>query len=382
MSDITLNPGAGGQRLDTDLCGSKHRQRVNLDLKGGQISDLNGRLRVSGSHVIFHSKLSMSNKAPDLWDEALISGSGITSSTPTADKHYSDITSTANTAGHFVRQTYRRMRYTPGKLQRVGMSGVILLSGGDVACGIGPFDTDNGAFFKHDAGVLSVVTRTSDSGSPVDTVYPQTSWNIDHMDGDADDNNPSGVDLDSSKVRAFAFDFDDKTIRFGVLSGGEVCYVHQVDNANIEAIPWASSTSLPLRYEMIATSSSPASVMRVMGSSVTLEGGRETLGRTKSIHTVNHVDADASGTAYAVLGLRLNSSFPHGDLDLDEITLLSETNDDFLWQLIVGGTVAGTFTYSNVPSSAFQYAQGATANTITGASLSSLGLRHRTCQLM
>lgn len=186
------------------------------------------------------------------------------------------------------------------------------------------------------------------------------------MNGAADDNNPSGINFDSSKVQTFVFDFDDQTIRFGVLIGGSICYVHEIDSSNSSTIPWASSASHPLRYEMISTVSSPASVMRVMSSSVTLEGEHDVLGRTKTIYTANHVDASTAGTTYAMLGLRLNSLFPRGDLNLDDFTILAETADDFLWELIVGGNVAGTFTYSDVPASAFQYAQGATANTITG----------------
>lgn len=337
-----------------------------------------GRMRVSNPITLFDSKLLAADDAPLFWDEALESGAGITASTPTAAKPYIDFSSTNATAGKFTRQTFQRFNYQPGKSSFVIMTGVLDLSGGGtgVERRIGYFDDDNGIFFEDDAGTIGVTVRTNDSGTPSDTTIAQASWNIDKMDGTG----PSGVTVDWAKAQIFYFDFQWLSvgrIRFGVEVGGRLCNVHEVNQANTATIPWASTPNLPLRYQIITTGSSPVSSMRCICSTVLSEGGVDPPGKTHSHASTAHVNANTADTIYALLGLRLKAAQVGATVEYVLLSVISETNDSFEWQLIHNPTVAGTFTYSNKSNSAVQIATGSTANpstnTITGGTVLARG---------
>ena len=53
--------------------------------------------------------------------------------------------------------------------------------------------------------------------------------------------------------------------------------------------------------------------------------------------------------------------------------LAATINDNFRWELLYNPTVAGVFTYANVPNSACMTAKGATANTVSGGTLINSG---------
>lgn len=340
--------------------------------------DAFGRQRVSNPQTVFESKMLTADDQPLFWDEQLESGGGITASTPTANKPYIDFTSTLNTAGTFTRQTFQRFPYQAGKGQLVSMSGVLDLSGGGtgVERRIGPFDDNNGAFFEDDADVIGITTRTSDSGSAADTTVTQDLWNLDGLGHVSNSLNPSGITADFTKAQVFVIDWQWLSIgrvRFGLELGGRKIYCHEVNAANILTIPWTSTPDLPLRYQMITTGSSPVSTMRVICSAVISEGGQDQKGITHSHATTAEVNANVADTVYALLGIRLKAAQVGAGVEPALVSILSETNDDFEWQLIHNATVAGTFAYSDKTNSAVQTATGNTDNpstsTVTGGTI-------------
>ena len=342
-------------------------QRDLVEIADSPSLDAFGRLRVSNPATQFDSKLIAGDDQPLFWDEQIESGGGITASTPTAAAPFIDLTSTLDTAGVFTRQTFRRFNYQPGKSTLVLMTGVLDLSGGGagVERRIGYFDDDNGCFFEDDAGVIGVTVRSNVTASPVDATVAQADWNLDTVDGAAGAKNPSGVTVDWSKAQIFVIDFQWLSVgrvRFGVEIDGVPIYVHQTLSANILAVPYMSTPNLPLRYQMITTAASPASTMRCICSAVISEGGQDPTGVPHSHATVAHVNANVADTVYALVGIRLKASTLGCDVEPLEVSVLSETNDDFEWQLIHKPTVADTFTYDDKTNSCVQTATGSEAN--------------------
>jgi len=379
-NDIQLNLGADGDKLkakelEANATTPVKHQQVLIGLDDGPGTDAYGRLRVSNPNTVFSCKLIYGDDAPVLWDKSLETGAGITASTPTLAKPYVDFTSTLNTAGKYTRQSFRRMNYQPGKSQLVTMTGVLDLSGGGtgVERRIGAFTDDNGIFFEDDAGVIGVTVRSNDTGTPIDTTVVQANWNLDNLDGDGDAANPSGITADWTKSQIFIMDFlwlSGGRVRFGVQIDGIVIYVHEITASNVSTIPWASTPNFPLRYQMITTASSPASTMRAISTSVVSEGGEHELGIPHSESTTNPINANTADTLYAILGIKLKATGVNCTIDIAKVSILSETNDNFEWLLILNPTVAGTFTFSDHTNSCIQTAIGSTAdpsiNTVTG----------------
>lgn len=377
-NNIRLNQGAGGDLLAATDRGGVKFEKVLIELADSPSADAFGRLRSSEPATLFDSKLTGSDNQPLFWDEQLESGAGITASTPTEAKPFIDFSSTLNTVGKFTRQTMRRFHYQPGKSQLIIMTGVLDLSGGGagVERRIGYFDDDNGLFFEDDAGTIGVTVRSNDTGTPVDTTVTQANWNLDTMDGGADSENPSGITADFSQSHIFVIDFQwlgVGRIRYGLEIDGVFVPVHQSVHANTQTVPYMSTPNLPLRYQMITANPSAASTMRCICSAVITEGGRDPTGVTHSHATVAEVNANTADTIYVLLGIRLQSMKLGCEIDPLRISVMSESNDDFEWQLIFNPTVAGTFTYTDKTNSCVQEATGSTANpstnTITGGTV-------------
>jgi hypothetical protein len=89
----------------------------------------------------------------------------------------------------------------------------------------------------------AVVSRT------VDTRIPQSSFNIDRLDGTG----PSGYTIDLTKMQMFYIDYSwygAGFIRYGVrASDGNVVYCHKIINNNVNYLAYMRSGNLPGRYE-------------------------------------------------------------------------------------------------------------------------------------
>lgn len=334
-------------------------------------ADAFGRFRVSDPDTLFDSKQIIDNQ-PLLWDESLVSGAGITAAW-SADRSDTIITSTATTAGNFVRQTFRRFNYQPGKSQLVLMTGVLTKTGGGtgVETCMGYYDDDNGLFLTDNEGTLQFVRRTSTSGSAVDNAVSQSDWSGDPCDGTG----PSGFSFDKTKANILWIDFEALLVgrvRMGFVTGaGEFVLAHEFQNANALDVAYMTTPNLPLRYEIITTASSPATTMACICSTVISEGGAEPTGVVRYDSTAGtHVDANTENTIYALVGIRLKSGALDASIELLSVSIAEhQGNNNYEWLLIVNPTVAGTFTYSDVTNAAVQTAKGATANTVTNGTV-------------
>ncbi len=119
----------------------------------------------------------------------------------------------------------------------------------------GYFDERNGIFFELDGTTLNVVVRSSATGSIVETKIAQADWNLDTMDGDADRNNKSGVNLDITKTQIYTFELAQPgdIFRFGVQYAGKHLIVHEHQHGNVSSYPMLAHFNLPMRWENVNT---------------------------------------------------------------------------------------------------------------------------------
>jgi len=336
-----------------------YRPFTDKDFAGGLGGiDSFGRQRVSNPEMIFNSKQIFDNQ-PLYWNDVEVSGSG-TATSHSAYTASSTLSVSATTAGKRVRQTYMRFNYQPSKSQLIFITGVLKKSGGGsgIISRIGLFDDDNGIFLQRSGSIISMVVRSSVSGSSVDTnSATQANWNIDTMDGKG----LSGVNLDFSKSQILVIDFEwlgVGCVRVGFVVDGNVFYCHQFNHANNISGVYMSTPNLPLRYEIENTGAGVASSIECICGAVISEGGREELATNLYVSTGTTAITGTKNQNNAILGIKLKSAYKGCTIDIIDTSILMASADIYEWTIVLNPTVAGTFTYNDVTNSALQYAVG------------------------
>ena len=348
----------------SDGAGNLQREAIDKPVYAADSPSIDafGRWRVSEPHTIFDSKQVFDN-LPLLYDDQEVSGSG-TSSTHNPNRAASEMTVSANTAGKRVRQTFMRFNYQPGKSMLIFCTGTLGAGGTGITAGMGYFDDENGLFAQSKDGVAQFVKRTNYSGTPTDTEVDQADWNLDTFDG----NGPSGISLDPTKSQILIIDFEwlgVGRVRMGWVGDGIVYYCHEFLHANNQAGVYMSTPNLPIRYEIENDGTGGEATLQHICASVQSEGGLQNNGYLRHADT-GAVSTLSSGTAYAIMGGRLKSTHLGATVLVENISLIGSANDQCHWELRIGSTVAGTFTYSDAANSAVQIATGSNSNTVTG----------------
>jgi hypothetical protein len=296
-------------------------------------ADAFGRLRVSSPQSLFDSKQVYSAQT-ELFDTALVGAGSITyqplrSSTALA---------VAGAGDSAVRQSKRYVNYQPAKSQL--MFATFVMTGGlaaNLRRRVGSFDATNGIFLEADGVSLNVVRRTDVSGVVVDNPVPQASWNLDTMDGSG----PSGVVLNLANSQILVVDFEwlgVGTVRIGFVINGLIIWAHEFRNANMLSSVYMRTPNLPVRWEV--SSSGPAGALEAICCSVMSEGGQEPLGTTRSAD--NGIVGVAIGTTLsAILSIRLKAAFNRATVTPRSLGVVSTTNANARWALLLNPTFSG-----------------------------------------
>jgi hypothetical protein len=324
-----------------------------------------GRLRVSNENIIFDSK-QLYDSQPLFWDDQNVSGSG-TNSVHSILKAATTISVADTTPGRRVRQTFQAFNYQPGISQLIFMtaSKIKSVSGIIKEMGFAWHGNNDGILLRHKDDVAYFVIRSGVSGSLVENDVPQSSWNIDKMDGSG----PSGITIDFTKDQILVIDLQYLgvgRVRIGFDIGGVAYYCHYFNHANIIDTVYMSNPNLRLLYAIENDGSGPADEFDTICTSFISEGGQSDKGITRS----QSQDAVIAGTAdelYAALGIRLKATHLSAVAKVKKVAVTPTTVNDFLeWQLLLNPTVAGTLTFTDETNSYVQTAKGVVANTVTG----------------
>lgn len=134
-------------------------------------------------------------------------------------------------------------------------------------------DSTDGLFFRLQDTTLQVMIRSTTIS---DLVVDQDDWNIDRMNGEAGEFNPTGLTLDVSKNNIYWIDLQwlgAGRVRFGVIMNGTRYTCHEFNNANVNTAPYMRTGSLPVHYGIVNTAATGStSEMRVWCSVVSTEG--------------------------------------------------------------------------------------------------------------
>lgn len=235
--------------------------------------DAFARMRISQPFTLFDGSLRYRD------DSFKWSQQDIGSGTSTFVTNESSINMSVFASGDYVvRQSKQVFSYQPGK----SLLTMITFVGASPTTGlrqrVGYFGEENGVYFEVDGTTLNLVIRKYTSGSVDDTTekIPQSSWNIDRLNGENGPHNISGINLDVTKSQIWWCDVEwlgVGSVRTGFVINGQFIICHIFHHANIFNKAYMTTASLPVRYEMTCTNSASTGTMKAICSTVISEGG-------------------------------------------------------------------------------------------------------------
>lgn len=232
----------------------------------------------------------------------------------------------------------------------------------------GDFSTSYDGFWveTQDTTTRFVISKTGTVKMSVD----QSEWNIDKAEW-----------LDMRKFNVFVFQFlylGGTAVKFGFIHEGVIRWCHVYVHAGLVEDTFIRTPQQPVRYEIRSTGGT-GNFLQICAQ-IASEGSIDEIGVQRS-YTLNGlaVNANSVGTFYALMGLRLKQAYRNIRVEEQSVNILATTNDDFLWELRINPTVAGTFTYNDQANSALQLALGDTVanpspNSVTGGLIIQSGL--------
>lgn len=228
----------------------------------------------------------------------------------------------------------------------------------------GSFDTGlDGFYFESDGTDYSF--NIAKNGTI--TKITQANWNIDHLDGANDANNPSGVEILFDKFNVMVIDFlylGGTAVRFGFKAGEDFLWAHAYQHSNIQTGTIVLTPNQPVRWSIRSTGGSGSCGQ--ICAAVSTEGATNKIGTsgTTGFDTLR-VQANNVGDTYLLCAVRIDPTAQRGTAILDfDYSALCTTSDDVVISIIINPTIAGTalaWTQMHA-SSNVQYAIGDSVN--------------------
>lgn len=337
----------------------------NQKVKFGESNQLDmwGRIRTSLPFTLFELNFTFSEQPLNMYT--------ITETGGTSTYNYNtsgmDMQVNTTSGSRVVRQTRRYFRYITGKGIRILTTTTCESAKEGLVQEWGFFDDIDGMFIRYDNTSLKAVIRSSTSGTSSDIEIPQSSWNLDKLDGTG----PSGTILDPTKYIVWVIDFawqGTGGVRFGIYHNANVVYFHQYKPSNTLETAFTRTAVLPIRYEMrnVATTSS-ASTMYHGTLGVVIDASSNLSESAIQFSSSREASSKSIGTTLAPLmsirpKLTFNSNINRVPINSTNIDVTSETQILY-YQILKNATLTGASFNSSSDNSAVEFDIAATSYT-------------------
>jgi len=342
----------------------------------GTMTDAFGRMRISQPYTLFDSTHRYFENAMFVTDT-----SGTANTVHQTNESAIDMNVGATSGDRVYRESKRTFVYQPGKSLLIMNTFVMNAQKENLRQRVGYFDTDNGVYFENDGTGNYLVLRSYVTGSVVNTRIAQANWNHDKFDGtgySSQDGPEHQEPIDISKSNIFWFDMEwlgVGDVRCGFVIDGRPVIAHVFHNDNIKPTTYMTSATLPIRYEIENTgTTTSASKMKQICSSVMSEGGYEIKGRSRTIGRAfsDPKDLPTAGTFTPVISIRIKDGTPNAVAIPRAASLFGVTNNmNYRYKIVTGGTLTGASWTSVEVDSFVEYDISATD--ITGGTDKSQG---------
>ena len=328
----------------------------------GTLTDAFGRLRISQPLTLFDSTHRFADNG--LWATSNTAGN----SSYSFSNNQSLITMTVGTTenAEVIRETTKVFSYQPGKSLLMMSTFAMETPKANVRQRVGYYGAENGIYFENDGSTNYFVLRTNTSGTIVETKVAQTDWNVDKFDSSGYSAQSGGAEhtggLEVDKTNILWMDIEwlgVGDVRCGFVVDGKMLPAHIFHNDNLNIVPYMTTATLPLRYEIKNTGVTASnSTLKQICSTVISEGGYELYGTQQAIQTPvdTPIDLTSAGTYYNLISLRLKTDRLDAIAVLTAISLLGITNNAiYNWQVRANATTTGGTWVSAGTNSAIEY---------------------------
>lgn len=277
--------------------------------------------------------------------------SGTASTSFDSDASLVDMNVNSASGDEVIKETKRVFPYQPGKALEILATFCFNEPKTNLRQRVGYFGASNGVFLEQDDDTIYLVVRSSSSGSVVENRIAQSNWNVDPLDGTGN----SGVTLDLTKSQIFFTDIEwlgVGTVRCGFVINGAFVFAHKFHHANTANVSngtYMTTACLPIRYEITNTgATSGASTLKQICTSVVSSGGYiprgigHVAGRGLTYYTMSSV-----GTFYNLVTIKLDPDYLEDIVIPTEVAVLTDSNLNINFKLVVDATFADTLVFTN-----------------------------------
>ena len=339
---------AGQPIIRTSSSQSGYNTGGNLD---GRV-DAFGRLRVSEPVTLFDSSFRYGDNDFN-WSNYQTSGDAVLSHLPNESSMSLYLGTTANE--EIIRETKRVFQYQPGKSLLVLNTFCMAPAKANLRQRVGYFGINNGIYFEQNSIGYNMVRRSYTGGAVDNTQVSQSAWNVDPLDGTG----PSGVTADFSKTQIFWMDVEwlgVGSVRTGFVINGQFLICHIFHHANILDNVYMTTATLPIRYEIKNTGTTPtSSTMRQICSSVMSEGGYTPSNTTRSASSAIGGKNVSDSVFTPLVAIRLRSGREDSIAVPITADLFGLQQAAFKWAIIKSANVVGGSWVPALDNSSVEY---------------------------
>jgi hypothetical protein len=316
----------------------------------GTLTDAFGRLRVVQPFTLFDSSHRFSDNG--LWVTSNTAGNSSFAFVENQSTIDMSVGTTAN--AEVIRETTKVFSYQPGKSLLIMSTFAMHPPKANVRQRVGYFGDSNGIYLENDGTTNYFVLRSNTSSTVTETRIAQSDWNVDRFDGTGYSSQFGGTDhaagLNLGKTNIFWMDIEwlgVGDVRCGFVVDGKMLPGHVFHNDNRNLVPYITTASLPLRYEIKNTGVTVSnSTLSQICSTVISEGGYELAGAQQgiAIPVTAPVSLTTAGTYYPVISMRLKTTPNRLDaiVILTALSILGITNNAYYnWQVRASGVTSG-----------------------------------------
>ena len=237
--------------------------------------------------------------------------------------------------------------------------------------GVGVGDANDGYGFAFVGTTFNISYRTNGA----QTNIPQTSWNVDVMDGSGSDTNPSGMLLDPTKGNLYQISYGSGfgAVNFSIESDltGDMVLVHVLKYGNMFTVPSAYNPTFPMRSEVFkdGTSDSNNYTLKVSDMSSFIEGTNAITGVVNAYQNQKSI----GGTENALFTLQNKSTYQSKtnkvSAILQSISLVNDTNGSGYFRIWENATLGGSPSYTDISTNTSVISADVAGTTVTGGKL-------------